>query len=338
MFDVMFVRRLLCAAPVAAAACLCPAQAQDTAPAAPPPFERPAFSFLRQNEDWSGLRDADPSQLTDFWDSIKHVPLNDDGSVWASFGGSSRLRLESWSGFGFGAPRDDSDTFLLWRTLLHADVHFGENVRAFVQGKSALSTDRDLPGGRRTLDVDSLDLEQAFVDFRIPIGDEAVLTLRPGRQALLFGKQRLVSPLGWSNTLRRWDGVSGILKYRGWTVTGFWSQFAPVEKYEFNDPDRQTQLYGVYATSKLTDPGIGVDLYWLGFERNDSVTFNGTTGEEDRYTVGGRLWGDIGDSGFDYDFEGAWQYGEVGDGDVDAFMIGSQLGFRAADFPWSPRF
>jgi len=47
----------------------------------PVPVERPKYSFLRYNEDWSVLKDVPRDELTDFWDPIKYVPLNDDGSI-----------------------------------------------------------------------------------------------------------------------------------------------------------------------------------------------------------------------------------------------------------------
>ncbi|MHC4446929.1 MAG: alginate export family protein, partial [Planctomycetota bacterium] len=304
----------------------------------PPELNRPKYQFLRFNEDWSVLKDAPAEQLTDFWDPIKYVPLTKDGDIWASFGGSTRLRLESWWDFNFGSTSDADDVFLLWRSRLHADVHVGDNLRVFVEGTSALSSSRSLPGGRRTLDVDTLDLQQAFADVKFAFDGDTSLVIRPGRQSFLFGKQRLVSPLPWANTLRAWDGVSSILRIGGWTVHGFWSQFAPVRKYEFNDPDSQTEFYGVYATGSLPAPGLGADLYFLGLDRDDAITFNGTTGSEERYTLGGRLFGAIPGTGFDYDFEGAYQFGEVGAGDVSAFMIGSQFGYKAADLWGAPRF
>lgn len=312
--------------------------AQEPAPTATPAVTRPKYTFLRQNEDWSSLRGASDDQLTDFWDPIKFVPLNDDGSTWASFGGDARLRLENWNNFNFGAPPNDDDTFLLWRLRLHGDVHFGENLRVFVEGKSALSTDRDLPGGRRDLDVDTIDLEQAFVDIKLDLSDDSSLIIRPGRQQFLFGKQRLVSPLPWANTLRRWDGVSAIAKFDGWTVHGFWSLFAPVQKYDFNDSDDDIQFFGVYATGNIPQTNVGLDLYYLGLDSDNGAMFNGTAGNETRHTLGGRIFGNCGDSGFDYDLEGAYQFGEVGSGDVDAFMIGSQIGYTVDEWNGSPRF
>lgn len=326
---------------IAALSIAAPATAQSTRPAETEAaaFVRPSYSFLRQNEDWSGLRDVPASAQSDFWDPIKYMELNEDGSIWASFGGDARLRLESWSNFAFGAPANDDDTFLLWRLRLHGDVHFGDNVRVFVEGKSALATDRDLPGGKRTLDVDTIALEQAFVDIRFDLGDGNTLVLRPGRQALLFGKQRLVSPLPWANTLRRWDGVSAIARVNGWKVTGFVTWFAPVQKYDFNDTDDDTMFWGVYASGAM--PGcehMNLDLYYLGLDRDGMIAFNGTVGDETRHTIGGRAFGDIGDSGFDYDVEGAYQFGEVGSGDVSAFMLASQFGYTPDDVWGDPRF
>ncbi len=300
--------------------------------------QRPKYTFLRYDEDWSFLRDLPKDQQTDFWDPIKYVPLNDDSSIWASFGGRTRFRLENWRNFDFLPSSVGDDTFLLWRALLHIDLHVGDHVRFFVQGKSALSTERDLPGGRRTLDVDTLALQQAFADLRIPLGDTS-LTLRGGRQQYLFGHQRLVSPLPWANTLRAWDGVTGIVNAGSWIATGFWSQFVPVRKYDFNTADAERPLYGVYVTNKLDTAYIkGLDLYFLGLENQDPVTFNGTTGTEDRYTLGGRVWGKIGDLPLDYDLEGAYQFGRVGSNDVNAYMFGTEIGYLVSEWPWKPRF
>jgi hypothetical protein len=143
-----------------------------------PEFARPAYQFLRFTEDWSDLAGRDRSTTGDWADLLKYVPLSDDGSIWASFGGHARMRFENWNRFAFGAPVMDNDSFTLWRVTLHSDLHVGDNIRFFAEGKTTQATDRDLPGGRRaTLDVDSLDLEQLFVDVAIPIGDEIIRIL-----------------------------------------------------------------------------------------------------------------------------------------------------------------
>lgn len=312
--------------------------AGDDADGASAPFTPPKYQFLRQNEDWSGLAGAAGSG-DDFWDALKYLPLNDDGSIWASFGGHWRERWEDWSNFNFGAPpgADHSDGFLLSRVAIHGDVHVGENLRVFAEGKSALSTDRNLPGGRRTLDVDTLALQQLFVDWTLPLDADASLTLRPGRQMLQFGRQRLVSPLPWGNSLRTWDGVSAILHSENWTVSGFWTQFVPVQKYDFNDPDAQTEFFGVNASGKDAVADLDLELYFYGLNKEDPVMFNGTEGPEDRYTAGGRVNGELADTGFEIDLEGAYQFGEVGAGDIQAYMVAAELAHRLEGAPFSPR-
>lgn len=301
-----------------------------------PAIQRPAFSpILRQNENWSVFAAGRPADGGDFWDPIKYVPLSDDGEIWASFGGQGRLRFEHFNNFNFVSDNDDN--YALWRARLHGDLHFGKNVRVFAEGKSAWVDDRDLPGGARTLDTDTADILQLFVDVAVPLDDAGTLTFRTGRQMLLFGRQRLVSPLDWSNTIRSWDGVSAIWKTDRWTVTGFWTEFTPVQKYEFNDRDEDDELFGIYATAKLPgDSAWSIDLYWLGHDK-EMAAFNGSAGEQRRQTFGGRLWGPIGDTPFDFEIEGAYQGGEIGGDDIDAFMLATVLGYTFRNTITTPR-
>ena len=209
---------------------------------------------------------------------IKHIPLNDDGTIWASVGGQIRERAEGWNGFNFGGEGDRDDTFLLSRLRLHGDVHFNEHVRVFVEMKSAFSTDRSLRGGHRTLDVDELDVENAYVDITMPMSGDTSLTFRPGRQGLLFGKQRLVSPLDWTNTSRTFQGGSAILQTPHWHVTAFWTRPVSIRQYGFNTADRDAQFQGLYASGRQEASGVELDLYWLNLDRNASAEHNRTIG------------------------------------------------------------
>ncbi|MDQ3198813.1 MAG: alginate export family protein, partial [Verrucomicrobiota bacterium] len=265
-------------------------------------FKRPAYNpVMRWKEDWSGLRGRDRNLTGDAFDPLKFIPLNSDGSVYLSIGGGLRARFEHFSNFNFNPDFDAS--YFLYHFLLHGDLHITQFVRVFVEGIDAQSTNRNLPGGLRTTDVNSFDLNQGFVDVNIPF-DGGNLTFRGGREGLAFGKQRLVSPLPWGNAYRHWDGFSAILDTHGWNARGFWTQFAPVDKYEFDEPDAQTKFYGLYVThGKPVDP-VALDVYFLGLNRDDPISFNGTTGEEERYTIGGRVFGKLSD--FDYEVESAY--------------------------------
>ena len=82
---------------------------------------------------------------------------------------------------------------------------------------------------------------------------------------------------------------------------------------------------------------VRTDLYWLGFH-TDAATWNGTTGDEKRQTLGGRVYGVLPGTPLDFDVEGAYQLGEVGPGDINAFMVASQIGWWFETLPISPRF
>ena len=293
---------------------------------------QPKYRFLRQNEDWSSFRAKEGDWLARF----KHLDLSDDGSVWLSMGGRVDARFESWDGFGFGAQPSNQDSFVVSRALVHADVHFGQRARFFVEGKTAQATDRNLPGGRRASDMDTLEAQQAFADYVVPLGDGQTLRFRAGRMMLLYGTQRLLGPLPWANVLRSWDGVNLQLRSGRWTVDGFATYFNPVRKTKYNKPNDDLELYGVYATRKPGDDGRGYDVYYLGNTR-PSLNINGTTGNERRHTLGMRTWGPLGER-FDGEFEGAYQFGEVGSDSISAWSVTGVLGHTVADWKWSPRF
>ncbi|MBL1215868.1 MAG: hypothetical protein D8M59_00050 [Planctomycetes bacterium] len=314
---------------VAALSMATPALAQDDSGQADS-FNWPKYSGLRFNEDYSGLVGMSEVPARDWADNLKYIPINDEGDVWLSFGGQVRFRAEGFGNFNFGTPTNDDDSFyFLHRYFLWGSLNVGENFRVFAQGKAASAEDRDLPGGRRGLEADSIDLLDGFAEFTLPTDSGINIMLRGGRMELLYGKQRLVSPLDWSNTRRSWDG--GLVRVSGdnWTVDGFWTWFAPVQKYSFNDTDDHHEFFGVYATlENLCDAGVQMDAYWLGQDLDASDT--------DRYTVGTRFWGACGDSGINYEVEAGYQYGDMGTTDISAWFFASELSYTFADTAWTP--
>ncbi len=295
---------------------------------------RPPFKPQRQDEDWSAFH-AKFGQAQWLFDPFKHLALAESGEWWASFGGHGDVRTEAWNGFGFGAQTPgNSDAFTLSRVHLHGDFHFGEHLRAFVEARTAQSTDRKLPGGARETDLDTLDLYNAFVDVGASVGD-GELRLRMGRQSLMYGSQRLISPLLWINAWRTFEGVHAQWRRGAWNVDAFLTALVVVDRFEPNERDDQKQLYGVYATRTPERGGTGLDLYLLGSTR-PNVTINGTSGDERRHTAGLRTWGPWAAKG-DFEFEGAWQFGDVDDEHVSAWFTSVVVGCKPGDSSAAPR-
>ena len=302
-----------------------PAWAQATAAGKEP--NRPAYQNRRFDEDWSGLRGTDRSTTDDFWDRLKFIPLTRDESVWLSLAGQLRERVEYFQHYLFGASKPkDTDAYLLSRVRLSADLHVTPYLRLFVEEKSAFALDRDLAGGRTSTYVEEFALQNGFADLVLPLGEQASVTLRGGRQELIFGSQRLVGEPDFGQTRRTYDGGQGIVGIGDWTISSFWTQSVVPEKYQFNDSTSDRRLFGVYATWPAHLLPVNLDLYWLGVD-NALATFNGTAGRERRHTLGGRIWGKIGQTGLDFEVEGAAQLGTVGREDIAASMLTAVLGY-----------
>jgi hypothetical protein len=301
-----------------------------TAPERPP--ARPPYQTLRQEEDWSFLRD--PARRTDYLDSIKYIPLRDEDEWYLSLGGEVRERYERFGNPTWGQDPQDDNGYFMQRYMLHADLRLGKHVRFFGQIKSGLEEGRK--GGPRPTDKDQLDLHQAFVDLKFGIGQKHALALRAGRQELSFGSSRLVSIREDPNVRQSFDGFRATVEVEQWRIDGFVTRPVTTSQGVFDDkPDHTRAFWGVYAVRPWSLlPKGNVDLYYLGIDRK-SARFDQGTAKEVRHSVGTRLWGR--DRRWDYDYELVYQWGSFGRGAIRAWTVASDNGYTLADVRFRPR-
>src|SRR5688500_10675106 len=143
--------------------------AQDMRSAEPPSYEK-----LRYEEDYTFLRE--PRQQTDVFDPLKYLQLTPDGALYLSLGVQIPARYEYTPHPADGQDPQEEYGVFLQRYILHGDLHLTEYVRVFAQVLSALADGR--AGGASPVDEDALDLQQAFLDLRLPVGATGALTLR----------------------------------------------------------------------------------------------------------------------------------------------------------------
>ncbi|MGH7214857.1 MAG: alginate export family protein, partial [Tepidisphaeraceae bacterium] len=298
---------------------------------------QPAYTPVRWNEDYGYLKD--PAKRTDPFDPIKYIPLNEQGDWYLSLGGQARSRYELFDNFNFGAGPQDGNGFHLLRLLGHADAHFGPNLRTFMQVKSAFADGRDLDP-RPIIDEDDFDIEQAFADVKIPFDGGGSVTLRGGRQNLLYGAQRLISPLDWTNTRRTFDGGKASIAFpKNNTLDLFYVHPVLVDEKELNSFNDNVAFAGAYDVLLLPDliqdARSKLELYALYLD-NRAALFAQGMGQEERYTLGARFW--TNPNSWDLDLEAAYQFGEFGDGgDISAWMVAFEAGYTFADATFSPR-
>ncbi len=303
----------------------------------PRPLPGPRYAPLRYNDDFRYL-DGPPGTYTpDFFDPIKRIKIGDDIRV--RLGGDTRGRLEAVTHKRYGDEIQTEDTLFLHRYYYHANIEYRQLARFFIEGVNAWQEDVDgtpVPNGQ-----DRFDLHQMFLDLRV-LGEQVPLTLRVGRQELLYGKQRLVGPLGWTNVQRTWDGVKLLWEDKTWNVDGWYARPVVIENKGVDDYDEDIHFYGVYATYKGI-PNHGIDLYYLGARNSGRYTnANWRTGDIDDltvHTVGSRFFGKmpIGLHAWDYDTELAGQWGQASGDTIQAWMWSADTGYTVSNYPWKPR-
>jgi hypothetical protein len=290
---------------------------------------RPGFQVLRFDEDWSVLSGA-PGGAPE--GALKFVPLG--GTSFLSFGGQVRYRAEGVRNFMLGGTGTRDDSFSLFRAMVHADLHLGPYLRVFAEGRHAHAAGRELPGGRRPLDHDRFDLQNGFLEAAASIGGDRV-TARLGRQELLIGKQRLVSPLDWSNTRRTFEGARISLARPGRSAEAFWTRPVEIRQDGPNRAKAGTHFYGA-AVRGAGRALVAWEAYGLGLRDDQPVRFAGVEGRQHRVTVGGRIAvGDLDGRGL-LDVEAGAQGGSIADRSIRASFIAADASRRFSAAPLRP--
>ena len=268
-----------------------------------------------------------------FGDNLKLMPVGECGQYGTlDVGGQLRFRFQHERGMGqeAGATRfqgTDNDMFLT-RMRLYSNWKVNENVRFYVEGiyaDNAASNDYI----HRGIDRNYGDLLNAFVD--VQLSDS--LGVRVGRQELLYGNQRLVSPLDWANTRRTFEGIKLMWQQDDLAIDAFYTNFVPPNANKFDEADYDRSLYGIYATYKASKTKT-YDFYYLGSDNQTAAAPVAT--DYSLHTFGGRVKASVDD--WMYEFEGGAQFGrQSGLGlDHEAAFVTFGLGRKLAGYSWNP--
>lgn len=297
-------------------------------------MEAPALTNLRYDEDYSYLRNPE-AHSGQWWEPLKFLPLTERSYL--TLGSELRLRFESITNDNWGLGKDDG--YLWFRSLPYADLHAFDSLRLFGQFIIAEAVDREPV---TPLDQDRADVLQLFGDLIIPAQTDGNLTLRVGRQLLIYGSGRLVDVRYGPNVLRPFDAARLVFETGPWRCDAFYSRPVALDVDSFDDKINETASFsGVYLTRDLTEilalPGngsAGIDAYYFVLDREGAV-FNAKIGDELRHTLGVRFFGAA--ENWDWDFEGFYQFGEFASGDILAWSFASSSGYTFRDLPFSPR-
>jgi len=245
-------------------------------------------------------------------------------------GGEYRMRHMSEDLFN----RND---YLLHRTRLYTNLEIGDAFRVYGEGIDAVSEFEDVPP--RPIDENRLDVLNLFADAKLVEADRGDLWFRFGRQELLYGAQRLISPLDWANTRRTFDGANFIWEGQNWRADTFvtrpvslW-QHLPATDHNFDNPDQSQEFSGIYLTRKgLKNKSL--DVYFLRYTDDDGI--RDFSPDFEYNTIGARLAGNY--CNWLWEIEGAYQFGDYADLDHSAGFYTLGAGRKLAKLPWNTDF
>jgi len=306
----------------------------ESVPTAESPAPARVYHLLREDDDWSFL--ADPAQQQEFWDPIKYIRLRADRDDWfLSIGGEARQVWEQIGNDNWG-QQPFMNGYFNQRYMLYFDVHYGKHVRTFVELKSGLNSFRT--GGPRPIDEKKLDFQVGFLELGTSEGENS-FRLRIGRQELEYGSGRLIDVREGPNVRLSFDGFMVKSKISSWQLDGFVVR-PDLDNPGFFDnvPNHAVGFWGVYATHALSHK-TSLDLYYLGLSRKQA-TFQRGTAQELRHSLGARISRPVATErpGWDFDYEGLWQFGSFGSADIRAWTFATDTGYRIPTVPLKPRF
>jgi hypothetical protein len=289
-----------------------------------PPLGIMAYSFF--DADFRYLDDPKNKDF-DYADPLKRVHFGDNWLF--STGGELRDRFMEEKHSRLTYPDNNYD---LLRARVYGDLWYKDTFRIYAEFISAGSLWQDL--APLPIDVNKADFQNLFVDLKLADIDGHPAYVRVGRQELLFGSQRLASPLDWANTRRTFQGISAFRQGEKFDATLFWVQPVIPNANRLDSVDNNQNFAGIWTTYR-PQKGTFLDAYYLFLDNTNRLTQQGIVRAPfNVHTIGTRYAGDA--NHFLWDAELAMQLGQIGSRDIVAGMATVGGGYNFAAAPMNP--
>ena len=237
---------------------------------------------------------------------------------WFRLRGEFRERMEGFDGLGFNSTRED--LYWLTRLRLSATVTPSKQLSFQAQVQDARVAKKTV-GPTGAPFKAPIDLRMAFADVGSSTGP---VTIRAGRQELVYGEQRLIGHVSWLNAARTFDGVKATFRTKAFSTDVFATSVVRIMDGEFDKSGNGNRFAGVYGTTTKLIPQATVEPFVL-FKRDVNLRAEaGGLETLKETTTGVRIAGKL-PARLDYGIEMALQRGSLGTDDVSAWAGHWQL-------------
>jgi len=294
-------------------------------------------SYYRESQSYSTTRDPDPPRYA--------RPAPESGidflrdALWLDIGLNYRFRFEY---------RDDD----IRRESPGLDEPFLHRLRGYLGIYNLLDPfrfaielqDSQLYNGnyeRDTRDVNQFELirlqaELFFADLlkADPMGNMRPVSLRYGIQNFEFLDRRLLGNNQWRNTANTFLGFRGSIgqEANDWHIDLLAVQPLERLKYEWDRPMDGRWVFGLIGHWSGWSDIVTLEPFYLALDQKQTST----AADRTVHSPGLRVYGVVGETGFDYDVSIIRQFGHSGTRNIDAWGGTAEIGYRF-NLAWNPR-
>ena len=276
----------------------------------------------------------DPSNTQHDWlDFTKRIHI---GDRWLfSVGGEERFRYTNEVDSRLNKAGTDN-VYELYRSRVYADLWYCNIFRVYAEFLQAGIVNQDLTPA--PIDKVKPTFLNLFIDLKVLELEDSPVYVRGGRQELLYGSERLISPLDWANTRRTFQGVKSFWHTEKLDIDAFWVQpvIDNLADYHYG-VDTNQNFEGLWSTYR-PQKGHAIDLYYLNLDNSNRVA-TGQYGAVDGYNVstfGSRYVGES--HNFLLETEGMYQCGTWANQVITAGAATIGGGYHFKDCPMNPTF
>lgn len=295
------------------------------------PSPAPAKPYL--SKAWGARPESEPPSYVKTLDKLGLPGLEDLN--WLEFGLQHRTRFERRDD-DYRRPRLDSDNQFLLRSRTYLGIReIIDPLRFGLEFQDSRQFHSRYPDNGR--DIDEAEIVQMFLElyFEDALGKGYPLRFQFGRMSFDYVDRRLVGRQRWGNTTNAYDGFRLQLgkPTADWQLDFLAVQ--PVERFmrQFNHGDDERWLFGLVGAWRRWHRYITLEPYWFILDENRKLP---TSADRTIHTMGLHVFGPIGDTGFDYDLNNTFQFGDDGERRHCAYAMYGEVGYTFAH-EWKPR-
>jgi hypothetical protein len=238
--------------------------------------------------------------------------------AWLRVRGEFRERMEGFDGFQFNEARED--LYWLSRFRFNATATANKHLSFQAQVQDARVAKKTV-GPTQAPFRAPFDLRMAFADIGAATGP---VTVRAGRQELVYGDQRLVGHVSWLNAARTFDGGKATFRAKNFAVDAFAASVVRILPDGFDKSGAGNRFAGLYGTTTKLVKNATLEPYVL-WKRDVNLRGElGALGTLQHTTFGARFVGKL-PARLDYNVEMAGQRGTLGVEDISAWAGHWQL-------------